>query len=99
MKNQYDAIVVGAGPAGLFAARELSRGGMDVLILDKGHDIDKRVCPLKMGAAECAQCKPCGVVCGWGGAGAFSDGKLTLTPEFGGNMEQYCGREELVSLI
>ncbi|MDR3354372.1 MAG: FAD-dependent oxidoreductase [Synergistaceae bacterium] len=99
MKDQYDVIIVGAGPAGLFAALELSRAGMGVLMLDKGRDIDKRSCPLKLGAAECAQCKPCGVICGWGGAGAFSDGKLTLTPEFGGNMEQYCGREELVSLI
>ncbi|MDR3332472.1 MAG: NAD(P)/FAD-dependent oxidoreductase, partial [Synergistaceae bacterium] len=99
MGKVYDAIIVGAGPAGLFAALELSRGGAEVLILDKGRDIDKRFCPLKSGAAECAHCQPCNVVCGWGGAGSFSDGKLTLTPEFGGNMEQYCGRAELISLI
>jgi uncharacterized FAD-dependent dehydrogenase len=78
---------------------ELARADKRVLLLDKGKDISERVCPLKMGAIECAQCKPCSVICGWGGAGAFSDGKLTLTPEFGGNLDQYCGRGELMSLI
>jgi uncharacterized FAD-dependent dehydrogenase len=99
MNEKYDAAIVGAGPAGLFAARELSRAGKKVLLLDKGRDIDKRTCPLKNGASECAHCRPCNVVCGWGGAGAFSDGKLTLTPDFGGNLEQYSGRKELTALI
>jgi uncharacterized FAD-dependent dehydrogenase len=99
MKDTYDAVIVGAGPAGLFAARELSRKNKSVLLLDKGRDIQSRTCPLKAGAAECAHCLPCNIVCGWGGAGAFSDGKLTLTPDFGGNLEQYCGRSELVALI
>ncbi|MDR1965225.1 MAG: FAD-dependent oxidoreductase [Synergistaceae bacterium] len=99
MSEKYDAVIVGAGPAGLFAARELAGSDKKVLLLDKGRDIEKRTCPLKSGARECVQCRPCNVVCGWGGAGAFSDGKLTLTPDFGGNLEQYCGRKELVSLI
>lgn len=98
-RGHYDVIIVGAGPAGLFAALELSKTNKKVLLLDKGRDIEKRSCPLKFGAKECAHCKPCDVVCGWGGAGAFSDGKLTLTPEFGGNLEQYCGRPELIKLI
>jgi uncharacterized FAD-dependent dehydrogenase len=99
MGGIYDAAIVGAGPAGLFAAMELAGAGKRVVLIEKGKSIRDRVCPLKMGATECAQCAPCSVICGWGGAGAFSDGKLTLTPEFGGNLGQYCGRDELVSLI
>ena len=99
MKKQYDAVIVGAGPAGLFAASELARQGKKVLMLDKGRNLERRVCPMKSGSRECVHCNPCNVVCGWGGAGAFSDGKLTLTPDFGGNLEQYCGKRELVSLI
>jgi uncharacterized FAD-dependent dehydrogenase len=99
MVKKYDAAIVGAGPAGLFAARELAGLGKKVLLLDKGRDIDKRICPMKHGSRDCVHCRPCNVVCGWGGAGAFSDGKLTLTPDFGGNLEQYCGRGDLISLI
>ena len=99
MSGKYDVVIVGAGPAGLFAALELVNNGKKVLLLDKGKEIKKRVCPLKLGAAECVHCQPCNVVCGWGGAGSFSDGKLTLTPEFGGNLEQYSGRPKLISLI
>ncbi|MCX7828518.1 MAG: FAD-dependent oxidoreductase [Thermanaerothrix sp.] len=97
---RYDVILVGAGPAGIFAARELVKAGKRVALVDKGRDIQKRHCPLKEGKSRlCVHCTPCNVVCGWGGAGAYSDGKLTLTPEFGGNLEGYCGREELVRLI
>ncbi|MDL2299063.1 FAD-dependent oxidoreductase, partial [Synergistaceae bacterium OttesenSCG-928-D05] len=99
MRNKYDVVIVGAGPAGLFAALELVRANKKVVVLDKGRSIDARSCPMKSGAKECVHCKPCNVVCGWGGAGAFSDGKLTLTPEFGGNLEEFCGRQELLSLI
>ncbi|MEG1602460.1 MAG: FAD-binding protein [Cloacibacillus sp.] len=99
MKKNYDAVIVGAGPAGLFAAMELAGKGLKVAVADKGRPIDKRICPMKAGASECVHCRPCNVVCGWGGAGAFSDGKLTLTPEFGGNLEEYCGRAKLLELI
>lgn len=99
MGSKYDVIIVGAGPAGLFAALELSKNGKKVVLLDKGRSINARKCPMKSGASECVHCTPCNIVCGWGGAGAFSDGKLTLTPEFGGNLEEYCGRSKLISLI
>lgn len=99
MTEKYDAVIVGAGPAGLFAALELASHGMKTAVLDKGRAINARRCPMKSGAPACVHCRPCNVVCGWGGAGAFSDGKLTLTPEFGGNLEEYCGRKELLSLI
>jgi len=100
MRNRFDVVVVGAGPAGIFAARELVNSGLDVAIIDKGKSLGERLCPLKTGTtSSCAHCNPCGVLSGWGGAGAFSDGKLTLTPEFGGNLERYVGRERLCALI
>ncbi len=100
MKNNYDVIIVGTGPAGLFAARELIAAGRDVLLVDKGKPLLERHCPLKEGkVSRCIHCRPCNVICGWGGAGAFSDGKLTLTPEFGGNLERYVGRDKLLKLI
>ena len=72
----YDVIIVGAGPAGIFAALELSRNNLRVLMLEKGLDIDRRSCPMKV-KGKCIECQPCATVSGWGGAGAFSDGKLT----------------------
>ena len=100
MKDSYDVIIVGTGPAGIFAARELVASGAEVLLVDKGKPLEERSCPLKEGkVSHCVHCRPCNVVCGWGGAGAFSDGKLTLTPEFGGNLERYVGRRRLLELI
>jgi len=98
--NRYDVIVVGAGPAGLFAALELSKANLSVLLVDKGKTLEERKCPLKMGLVPtCAHCNSCSLMCGWGGAGAFSDGKLTLTPHFGGNLEKYVGKEKLLALL
>jgi len=100
MRDRFDVVVVGAGPAGIFAARELVKSGLGVAVIDKGKPLGGRLCPLKAGVtSSCAHCNPCGVLSGWGGAGAFSDGKLTLTPEFGGNLERYVGRERLCALI
>jgi uncharacterized FAD-dependent dehydrogenase len=98
--GKFDFIIVGAGPAGLFAALELSRAGKKVAVFDKGSPISARKCPIKTGASEnCVRCHPCAIISGWGGAGAYSDGKLTLTPEFGGNLERSVGRERLLDLI
>lgn len=100
MKN-YDAIIVGAGPAGIFAALELmeAKKKANILIIDQGRDIDKRSCPSAKKSAGCYNCSPCSVVSGWGGAGAFSDGKLTLSTEIGGSLDQYLNQDELSGII
>ena len=97
--ERYDVVIVGAGPAGIFAALELVRGDFEgsVLVVEKGHAIDKRRCPAR--ERGCVDCKVCDIMTGWGGAGAFSDGKLTLTTEVGGWLIDYTGVEALESLL
>ena len=96
----YDAVIVGAGPAGIFAAMELVRHDRKVLILDKGKVIRERRCPIVEGRSSvCVNCESCSIVSGWGGAGSASDGKLTLTTGFGGNLEESIGEEALMDMI
>jgi len=98
-KQQYDVIIVGAGPAGIFAALELSRrSDLRVIIFDKGPSIEKRSCPAREGG-DCAHCRPCSIMTGWGGAGAFSDGKLTLSPASGGHLGELLGEQQTQALI
>ncbi|NLP18354.1 MAG: NAD(P)/FAD-dependent oxidoreductase [Firmicutes bacterium] len=97
--GNYDIIIVGAGPAGIFAALELAaENKYKILILEKGKNITQRHCPRK-GEEQCYHCSNCSIVSGWGGAGAFSDGKLTLTTEFGGWLDEYQGKSEVQKLI
>lgn len=96
---KYDVIIVGAGPAGIFSALELTaKNHLKVLMLDRGQDINERKCPSSRGF-ECVHCDPCTVLSGWGGAGAFSDGKLTLSTEVGGWLSQYVSTKDLQELV
>ncbi len=100
MQNKYDVIIVGSGPAGIFAALELSHiTDLSILLLEKGKDLSLRKCPIIGKELSCPPCSLCDLVSGWGGAGAFSDGKLTLSPQVGGQLESYLGHEKAADLI
>ena len=101
MTKRYDVIIVGAGPAGIFSALELSKNhnNIRILIVEKGKDITKRICPMKVKDIACTACPECAILSGWGGAGAFSDGKLTLSPEIGGILSSYIDSQTLKTLI
>ncbi|MDE6566060.1 MAG: FAD-binding protein [Clostridia bacterium] len=97
----YDLIIVGAGPAGIFTALELVKKGTKekILIIEKGRAVEKRVCP-KSTTKNCVNCKPyCNITTGFSGAGAFSDGKLSLSPEVGGDLPELIGVEMAENLI
>jgi uncharacterized FAD-dependent dehydrogenase len=99
-QRHYDVVIVGAGPAGIFTALELSsHAKLNILLLEKGPDIEKRRCPARRPGGHCTHCRPCFLLCGWGGAGAFSDGKLTLSPAVGGHLAELLGDEKASSLI
>ncbi|WBY63857.1 NAD(P)/FAD-dependent oxidoreductase [Thermocaproicibacter melissae] len=99
MKN-YDVIVVGAGPAGIFTALEMDRLAPErkVLVVDSGNAIEHRACPART-TGTCAHCATCSIMNGWAGAGAFSDGKLSLSEEVGGNITDYLPVDTVRSLI
>ncbi len=97
---KYDVIIIGAGPAGIFAALELTANSKaKILIIDKGSPLDQRRCKTQYEYGRCLRCDPCAITCGWGGAGAFSDGKLTLTPAFGGHLDEFVEPDLVEKLI
>ena len=92
---KYDVVIVGAGPAGIFTAIEMVRNNTDkkILIVEKGASVEKRSCP-KSKTKTCMNCKPyCHITTGFSGAGAFSDGKLSLSCEVGGTLPELIGEE------
>lgn len=98
----YDVAIIGGGPAAIFAAYEftLKYPALKVVILEAGNPIDKRLCPLASKKVDhCINCRPCSIMRGFGGAGAFSDGKYNFTTEFGGWLIDYLPQEEVVKLI
>ncbi len=99
--KHYDVIIVGSGPAGIFTALDIlqKRQGTEVIIIEKGRDIDERVCPMKKWDTSCSECPECSLLSGWGGAGAYSDGKLTLSPEIGGTLAKFTDFTTLESMI
>ena len=100
MSDQYDVIMIGAGPSAIFCAYELKRNkpDMKVLMIEKGRRIERRACP-KRNTKVCVGCKPCSITTGFAGAGAFSDGKLSLSPDVGGNLPEILGYDRTIELL
>ncbi len=102
MNTRYDVAIIGCGEAGIFAGYELMRlqPGLRVVTLDQGADIYGRSCPIVAGKVkECIHCKVCDTMCGFGGAGAFSDGKYNFTTAFGGWLTDFMDAKEVMDLI
>lgn len=99
---KYDVIIIGAGPGGIFSAYELvnKRPDLKVAVIEAGNPLSKRKCPIDGDKIKsCIGCKSCSIMSGFGGAGAFSDGKYNITNDFGGTLYEYIGREEAIKLM
>lgn len=99
---KYDVVIIGAGPGGIFSAYELSKGNKDikVAVVEAGHALEKRHCPIDGDKVKsCINCKSCSIMSGFGGAGAFSDGKYNITNDFGGTLYEYIGKKEAIDLM
>ncbi len=99
---KYDVIIIGAGPGGIFAAYELmqKKPQLSVAVFEAGNELAKRKCPIDGDKIKsCINCKTCSIMSGFGGAGAFSDGKYNITNDFGGTLYEYIGREKAIDLM
>ena len=98
----YDVIIIGAGPGGIFSAYELTQlnPGLRVAVFEAGHALAKRRCPIDgVKIKTCIGCKSCSIMSGFGGAGAFSDGKYNITNDFGGTLYEYIGKKQALDLM
>ena len=99
---KYDVIIVGAGPGGIFSAYELINLNpeLKVAVIEAGNELKKRRCPIDGEKVKsCIKCKSCAIMSGFGGAGAFSDGKYNITNDFGGSLYEYIGRKTAIDLM
>ena len=100
--ERYDVIIIGAGPGGIFAAYELMKKapGIRVAVFESGNPLEKRKCPIDgKKVKSCIGCKTCAIMSGFGGAGAFSDGKYNITNDFGGTLYEYIGKDTAIDLM
>ena len=98
----YDVIIVGAGPGGIYSAYELANNNpnLKIAVFDSGHSLEKRKCPIDGKKIKtCINCKTCSIMSGFGGAGAFSDGKYNITNDFGGTLYEYIGKDQAIDLM
>lgn len=98
----FDVIIVGAGPGGIYSAYELNRlrPELKVAVFEAGHALEKRHCPIDgVKVKTCIGCKSCSIMSGFGGAGAFSDGKYNITNDFGGTLYEYIGKQQAIDLM
>lgn len=99
---KYDVIIVGAGPGGIFSSYELVKlnSNLKIAVFEAGYSLEKRHCPIDGEKVKnCIKCKTCAIMSGFGGAGAFSDGKYNITNDFGGTLYEYIGRKEAMDLM
>lgn len=100
--DKYDIIIIGAGPGGIFSAYELLKENKNIKIamFEEGSPLEKRKCPIDgIKVKSCVHCPSCAIMNGFGGAGAFSDGKYNITNEFGGTLHQYIGKDKAIELM
>ena len=98
----YDVLIIGGGPGGIFSAYELTKlnEGLKIAVLEGGHPLEKRRCPIDGEKVKtCIKCKSCSIMSGFGGAGAFSDGKYNITNDFGGTLYQFVGKRQALELM
>ena len=98
----YDVLIIGAGPGGIFSAYELTlrNPNLKIGVFEAGHPLNKRKCPINGTTVKgCIGCKSCSIMSGFGGAGAFSDGKYNITNDFGGTLYEYIGKQQALDLM
>ncbi len=99
---KYDVIIIGAGPGGIYSAYELTqkRTDLKIAVFEAGHALEKRRCPIDGDKVKsCVKCSSCSIMSGFGGAGAFSDGKYNITNDFGGTLHEYVGKKKAIELM